>query len=514
MKTSKNELLKKLTMILLSFILCISFVVPVFALYTTVQPKGFQQLSKDEYFGRNALSKLKNGEKYVAAYDRIVEAIKNLEPAVSLLDLGLTLNEFYGIRETVIGDPIYDFWLGPELEIENTHFSNIDLVITANMNYFGDIKNDLENKKKLYDASLQKFIDSLDITPDMSESEIVLEVHNKLVLQTTYTNDDNYHVDNDFGTIVEGFAECDGFATAFTNILALYGIQSFAVSGIMNDGGGHAWNIIRIDGEYYECDPTWDNYDKRSGDGGIFYWKYNITSEEMLSDRRYRTYYLFDLPNCTATAANYYTSHPEICLSTSSPIEAFAALEKDGFIRVYVEEDAQDFKIWLNANTDKLYELCGFDTSKDVTKTYERYGNEYHIYIAGPRIDETEKIPGDKNNDGLISYNEFYGRCSLAASPDRAKLLEAYLKVYDPADEQSEWFEKIKGICPEFGFAPDMKAYKADPDSYKGNPGEVSTVIRMAVTGRTNTPDLCGIMKALGDVAIKRIEAAIAYYLK
>ena len=58
-----------------------------------------------------------------------------------------------------------------------------------------------------------------------------------------------------------------------------------------------------------------------------------------------------------------------------------------------------------------------------------------------------------------------------------------------------------------------MKAYKAAPDSFKGNPGEVSTVIRMAVTGRTNTPDLCGIMKALGkEEAAKRIKAAIEYY--
>ena len=91
-------------------------------------------------------------------------------------------------------------------------------------------------------------------------------------------------------------------------------------------------------------------------------------------------------------------------------------------------------------------------------------------------------------------------------------MLEAYKKVYDPADEQSEWFEKIKGICPEFGFAPDMKTYKASPDDFGGNPGEVSTVIRLAVTGRVNTPDLCGIMKVLGDKSIKRIEDAIKHY--
>ncbi len=95
---------------------------------------------------------------------------------------------------------------------------------------------------------------------------------------------------------------------------------------------------------------------------------------------------------------------------------------------------------------------------------------------------------------------------------DAVKLLEAYLEVYDPADVQSEWFEKIKSICPKFGFAPDMKTYKAEPEAYKGHPGEVSTLIRLAVTGRVNTPDLCGIMKTLGDTATERIKEAIEYF--
>lgn len=430
MKTSKNELLKKLTMSLLSIFLCISFIIPVFSLYTTVQPVGFQPLKKEEYFGRNALSKLKNGEKYVAAYDRIVEAIKNFEPEVSLLDLGLILNEFGGIRDAVMGDPIDDFWLGEYPEIRCYYYPDTDIVTRAVIEYSDDIKNDFANKKKIYDSCLQAFVDTLNIAPGMSEAEIVLEVHDKLAAQIYYTKGQEYHVNTEFGSIVEGMAKCDGYAYAFTTILSMYGIQSFSVLGVMDDGDGHAWNIIRIDGEYYECDLTWNDYYKIYGDSEIFYWKYNITSEEMLSDRSYRTTYLFDLPKCTATAANYYTSHPEICLSTSSPLEAFAALEKDGLICVYVEENEQTFKSWFFANIDELCELCGYDTSKDIKKSYRRQSNEYHIYISGPRIDETEKIPGDKNNDGLISYNEFYGRSSLAALPDRSNLLKAYDRIY------------------------------------------------------------------------------------
>ena len=102
--------------------------------------------------------------------------------------------------------------------------------------------------------------------------------------------------------------------------------------------------------------------------------------------------------------------------------------------------------------------------------------------------------------------------CNISKE-DAVKLLTAYKEVYDEKDAQSEWFEKIKGICPGHGFAPDTKTYKAEPEAYKGHPGDVSTLIRIAVTGRTNTPDLCSIMQTIGrEEAIKRIDAAIEHY--
>ncbi len=96
---------------------------------------------------------------------------------------------------------------------------------------------------------------------------------------------------------------------------------------------------------------------------------------------------------------------------------------------------------------------------------------------------------------------------------DAVLLLTDYKKVYRPEDEQSEWFEKIKSICPAHGFAPDMKTYKADKEAYKGHPGDVSTLIRLAITGRVNTPDLCGIMQTLGESEVeRRLQKAIDYY--
>lgn len=69
---------------------------------------------------------------------------------------------------------------------------------------------------------------------------------------------------------------------------------------------------------------------------------------------------------------------------------------------------------------------------------------------------------------------------------------------YDENDDQSAWFEKIKQIAANNGFCPDMKLYKADPSAYKGSVADVSSFIRVAVTGRLNSPDLFTVMNILG----------------
>lgn len=90
---------------------------------------------------------------------------------------------------------------------------------------------------------------------------------------------------------------------------------------------------------------------------------------------------------------------------------------------------------------------------------------------------------------------------------DAKDILRAYAAVYDENDEKDVWFEKMKSICAPLGFSPDVRAYKESPDDFKGHVGDVSEVVRIAVTGRANTPDLCAVMKLLGrQRVISRLE--------
>ena len=96
---------------------------------------------------------------------------------------------------------------------------------------------------------------------------------------------------------------------------------------------------------------------------------------------------------------------------------------------------------------------------------------------------------------------------------DAAAILEEYLKVVDSADDKDTWFGKIKALCEPLGYTPNVKEYKKNPDAFKGHVGDVSTVIRIALTSRKNTPDLHSIIALLGNDEVKaRIEKAIKEY--
>ena len=82
---------------------------------------------------------------------------------------------------------------------------------------------------------------------------------------------------------------------------------------------------------------------------------------------------------------------------------------------------------------------------------------------------------------------------------DAAEILKRYLETYDHSDDQSQWFDKIRAIATDMGYAAKPKDFKKNPDQYKGHVGHVSTVIRIAVMGRSQSPDIWEIQQILGE---------------
>ncbi|MBO4861352.1 MAG: glutamate--tRNA ligase [Firmicutes bacterium] len=95
------------------------------------------------------------------------------------------------------------------------------------------------------------------------------------------------------------------------------------------------------------------------------------------------------------------------------------------------------------------------------------------------------------------------------SAEDRREILRRYAQMYDPADDNSAWFEKVRGITADLGYAVKPKDYKKNPDAYKGHVGHVSGVIRIAITGRANSPDLWTIQQIMGrEKTLERIAKA------
>lgn len=115
----------------------------------------------------------------------------------------------------------------------------------------------------------------------------------------------------------------------------------------------------------------------------------------------------------------------------------------------------------------------------------------------------------DKFLNSDVSYE--FGKIN-----DKAKItnmLKKYLeKYFDLADDKDTWFNKIKDLTEEEGYAREVKQFKQEPEKWPGHVGDVSTVLRVALTGRQNTPDMYEIMQVLGNDSIKkRIEKVIEY---
>ena len=151
---------------------------------------------------------------------------------------------------------------------------------------------------------------------------------------------------------------------------------------------------------------------------------------------------------------------------------------------------------------------------EDLAKTLE--DKEYALKVFGiergnakPRKDIAKWSDVKENISYMYEDPTEYDFDSIAGE-DAKKIAEEYIKIYDENDDNEAWFNKVKDLAGNCGYAREVKEYKENPDNWPGHVGDVSTAIRVIVTGRRNTPNLCEIMKVLGkDTVIRRLENAI-----
>ena len=173
------------------------------------------------------------------------------------------------------------------------------------------------------------------------------------------------------------------------------------------------------------------------------------------------------------------------------------------------EEVYNETLIWAKKHDDELTDILS--------------DKEYSLKVLGiergnakPRKDIAKWSDVKENieymyDDKFLNNNIKYPYQVISEKEDINKILKLYIeKYYNENDDKQTWFDKIKELSGELGYAKEVKEFKANPEMYKAHVGDVSTVLRVALTGRTNTPDMYEIMDVLGKTSvIKRLEKAI-----
>lgn len=135
------------------------------------------------------------------------------------------------------------------------------------------------------------------------------------------------------------------------------------------------------------------------------------------------------------------------------------------------------------------YALSIINIGRGGKKPRKDYGTwvELRNYMA-PFYDETFRVEDE--------YPENVDKADIKAA------LSMFAETYSTDDDSNAWFEKIKAICEPLGYCPDMKQYRSAPDQYRGSVADISMMIRVAVTGRLNSPDLYTVMHILGETRV------------
>lgn len=183
----------------------------------------------------------------------------------------------------------------------------------------------------------------------------------------------------------------------------------------------------------------------------------------------------------------------KLCDVSKTEISKLSAEECYGFLNSWVEE-------------------FGTDTDKARFKDKEYLVKVLNLIMGTGGKKRRKDIERAEQGVRLIEYffDDLCNHYDKFRFDDKTvtAVLEGFAKVYDPADDNSAWFAKLKAVASNAGFAAEMSEWKAHPENYKGSVSDAAEILRIAITGKANSPDLCTIMGILGkERCLKRLNS-------
>lgn len=246
------------------------------------------------------------------AYNLLKNGIMAFEAEVSLESSNLTLEDVFKVIEYIRRDSPEIFWLG-----NNTVMSNPSTNVATSVKFdYCMTKATAISRQKKIDESLRPFFES--VNGQMSDYAVVKKIYENIIGLVDYDSlgleesknapqgnkpDDLRSI---YGVFVKKKAVCAGYAVATQYLLNRVGVECAYIRGDTTEGY-HAWNLLRLEGDYYYIDTTWgdrSNTDKSKSREGMNYDYFCITTKELLIDHTPDAD--FPVPDCTATKCNYH----------------------------------------------------------------------------------------------------------------------------------------------------------------------------------------------------------------
>ena len=422
--------MKKRLMIALCCLVLLVQLLPVVPMADTV---AIDEIPQDLYYCREQLKTLNNSAALLFAYDNIVAGIDAYadEIIISNKQYQVTKEEFEMVLEATRRDHTEQFWMGTSY----TPYVNSKNIVEKIVPTFNMTKEELADAKVAFNQAIDNMIAQL--TPGMSEYEMEKALHDMLANKVTYVSTPNAH--NAYGALVEGYAVCEGYAEALQCLLQRVGIQSVEVFGYgINPatGGGepHAWNIVRIDGEYYTVDLTWNDQDDYNM---LLYAYFNQTSENLSRNNHEQwrvgrkgkeelPIEVFELPVCTATKANYFVKNNLVISSYSIESIGTALKENNLSYTFYLDGDPAAFEAWYGneANISEIAKAAG--VSGVFYYGIVPFGSEIRIYIETCEHTQLKPVAAKAatcDTEGNIAYYICQGKdCGKWFSDSKAEV--------------------------------------------------------------------------------------------
>ncbi len=302
---------------------------------------------------------LSKGEQYAEVYLELARVAERQEERL-WVDLEFTGDECYMILEAVINDFPQFF------SITNGGYNPDIKGSLLGFFYAEDVKNDPDAATE-FEEWAESILEKSGVTMEMSDYDKALVLHDELAARVVYNQDISEALkiaDEDarnkkldeleqkypamhtaYGALVKGDAVCDGYAKAYQYLLQKVGVYSHMVTG-WGAGGGHAWNLVNLDGKWYYTDLTWDDQNE------VYYECFNMNYAAM-TESGHQLAGWYPMPEATDTEYSYYVRNKEQTAATIADADMeniLAQIEEKSYARVCLTEQTlseSERKQWL-----------------------------------------------------------------------------------------------------------------------------------------------------------------------